>query len=96
MCARERVRARKSKSTSWYLDAELLAGYWEGASGSPRAYHHTAPVTMVAALAAGLRAVLDEGCEVRFAEEEVEGEEVDKSSSPTRTPFNSEQSSEPS
>jgi len=59
--ARERFVERPS---SWYLDMGLIARYVEApaASGAPaRTYHHTAPVSMVYALHAGLGVVLDEG-----------------------------------
>ncbi len=49
------------RPSSWYLDLNLLARYVNDAAGSGRVYHHTAPVAMVAALHAGLGAVLDEG-----------------------------------
>ncbi len=49
------------RPSSWYLDLNLLARYVNEAAGGGRVYHHTAPVTMVAALHAGLGAVLDEG-----------------------------------
>jgi alanine-glyoxylate transaminase/serine-glyoxylate transaminase/serine-pyruvate transaminase len=57
------LKARKSKVQSWYLDMSLIEGYW----GGDRAYHHTAPITMVYALREGLRLVLEEGLEERFA-----------------------------
>lgn len=57
--ARARFIARP---TSWYLDLSLLSQYVEGKGGT-RVYHHTAPVTMIGALHAGLGAVLDEGLE---------------------------------
>jgi alanine-glyoxylate transaminase/serine-glyoxylate transaminase/serine-pyruvate transaminase len=57
--AQERMVERPS---SWYLDLNLLSRYVQGGAGG-RVYHHTAPVTMVAALHAGLGAVLDEGIE---------------------------------
>ncbi|MFB9166550.1 MULTISPECIES: pyridoxal-phosphate-dependent aminotransferase family protein [Arthrobacter] len=46
---------------SWYLDLGLLGGYVGSASGSRRTYHHTAPVTMIASLEAGVNRVLQEG-----------------------------------
>ena len=64
--ARRRLRPRPS---SWYLDLGLIAAYVEGGQGG-RTYHHTAPVTMVAALHAGLGAVLDEGLEASWARHE--------------------------
>jgi alanine-glyoxylate transaminase/serine-glyoxylate transaminase/serine-pyruvate transaminase len=61
--ALERVRARKHKVQSWYLDVSLLEQYW----GEDRVYHHTAPITMVYALHEALRIVHEEGLEARFA-----------------------------
>ncbi len=56
------MRARKTPVQSWYLDVTLLEGYW----GTDRVYHHTAPISMVTALQAGLQLVLDEGLEARW------------------------------
>jgi alanine-glyoxylate transaminase/serine-glyoxylate transaminase/serine-pyruvate transaminase len=57
----ERARTRiVERPSSWYLDLNLLSRYVNDSS-SGRVYHHTAPVAMVAALHAGLGAVLDEG-----------------------------------
>ncbi|MGH8980298.1 MAG: pyridoxal-phosphate-dependent aminotransferase family protein, partial [Acidimicrobiales bacterium] len=64
--ARDRFVARPS---SWYLDLSLLSQYVEG-QGGKRVYHHTAPVTMIAALHAGLGAVLDEGLEAAWTRHE--------------------------
>jgi alanine-glyoxylate transaminase/serine-glyoxylate transaminase/serine-pyruvate transaminase len=61
--ALERVRTRKHKVQSWYLDVSLLEQYW----GTDRVYHHTAPITMVYALHEALRIVHEEGLEARFA-----------------------------
>lgn len=61
--ALDAVRARKTPVQSWYLDVGLLEGYW----GSDRVYHHTAPISMLTALHAGLGVVLEEGLEKRFA-----------------------------
>jgi alanine-glyoxylate transaminase/serine-glyoxylate transaminase/serine-pyruvate transaminase len=58
-----RLRARKHKVQSWYLDVGLLEQYW----GEDRVYHHTAPITMVYALHEALRIVHEEGLEARFA-----------------------------
>ncbi len=44
---------------SWYLDLNMIARYVGGDGG--RAYHHTAPISMVYALHAGLGVVLAEG-----------------------------------
>ncbi len=60
--ARARIRPRP---TSWYFDLGLIARYVEGAGG--RTYHHTAPVSMVFALHAGLGVLLEEGLEGSWA-----------------------------
>src|SRR5580698_3025341 len=62
--ARERMVERPS---SWYLDLNLLSRYVQGGGEGGRVYHHTAPVTMIAALHAGLGAVLDEGIDAARA-----------------------------
>lgn len=51
------LRARKTKVTSWYLDASLLLNYW----GGDRAYHHTAPINMLYALREALLVLREEG-----------------------------------
>jgi alanine-glyoxylate transaminase/serine-glyoxylate transaminase/serine-pyruvate transaminase len=61
--ARARMKARTAPSQSWYLDLELLDAYM----GSARRYHHTAPVSMIYALHAGLGRLLDEGLEAAWA-----------------------------
>lgn len=57
------LKSRKSKVQSWYLDLTTIMSYW----GADRAYHHTAPITMVYAIREGLRLVLEEGLDARFA-----------------------------
>lgn len=64
----ERVRARATPVQSWYLDLTLLLGYLDAEGG--RTYHHTAPVSMLHALDAGLDLVLEEGLEPRVARHE--------------------------
>ncbi len=56
------LKRRKTKVQSWYLDLTSIQSYW----GADRAYHHTAPITMIYALREGLRLVLEEGLEERF------------------------------
>ena len=51
------LRARRSKVSSWYLDASMLLQYW----GSERVYHHTAPINMLYALREAALLVLREG-----------------------------------
>ncbi len=70
--AMEQIRARRTPVQSWYLDVTLLEGYWGAAGGSgvspdkERVYHHTAPISMLTALHAGLGLVLEEGLEARW------------------------------
>lgn len=50
---------RRDRPSSWYLDLGMIARYVTGEGA--RAYHHTAPISMVYGLHAGLRVVFDEG-----------------------------------
>jgi alanine-glyoxylate transaminase/serine-glyoxylate transaminase/serine-pyruvate transaminase len=59
----QKLESRRSPVTSFYLDLGLLRRYW----GPERAYHHTAPISMVYALHEGLRIVAEEGLEARWA-----------------------------
>ncbi len=61
--ALDRLRSRKHKVQSWYLDLSLISAYW----GGERAYHHTAPINALYGLQEGLSAILEEGLEARFA-----------------------------
>ncbi|HYL98415.1 MAG TPA: alanine--glyoxylate aminotransferase family protein, partial [Blastocatellia bacterium] len=60
--ALDRIRARKRKVQSWYLDVTTIEGYWAG----DRTYHHTAPISMNYALREALRLLCEEGLESRF------------------------------
>jgi alanine-glyoxylate transaminase/serine-glyoxylate transaminase/serine-pyruvate transaminase len=51
---------------SWFLDVQLLAGYF----GSERIYHHTAPISAIFALDEALRLIEAEGMETRTARHE--------------------------
>lgn len=62
--ALEAVSARQRPVQSWFLDLTLLAGYY---GGEKRVYHHTAPITAIYGLAAGLDRVLEEGLPARYA-----------------------------
>jgi alanine-glyoxylate transaminase/serine-glyoxylate transaminase/serine-pyruvate transaminase len=68
--ATDALRSRETKVRTWYLDMTLLDNYW----GGKRAYHHTAPMTMVYALREGLRLVLEEGLEARVSRHQHNGE----------------------
>lgn len=53
------------RPSSWYLDLNMIARYVTGEGA--RAYHHTAPISMIYALHAGLGVLLDEGLEASWA-----------------------------
>jgi alanine-glyoxylate transaminase/serine-glyoxylate transaminase/serine-pyruvate transaminase len=59
----ESIKARRTPVQSWFLDLSLLAGYYEGTS---RVYHHTAPISAIYGLAAGVDRAFEEGLEPRF------------------------------
>ena len=62
--AMEKIEKRKKKVPNFYLDMILLMKYW---SGSPRAYHHTAPANMYFAFHQALDLILEEGIEKTWA-----------------------------
>jgi alanine-glyoxylate transaminase/serine-glyoxylate transaminase/serine-pyruvate transaminase len=59
---------------SWYLDLNMIKKY-VGGEGA-RAYHHTAPISMIYGLHAGLGALLDEGLEASWARHAACGEQL--------------------
>jgi alanine-glyoxylate transaminase / serine-glyoxylate transaminase / serine-pyruvate transaminase len=61
---------RTEKVRSWYLDVSAIRRYW----GGERAYHHTAPISALLGLHEGLRMVLEEGLETRWARHAEVGE----------------------
>ena len=65
--ALDRVRSRRSRVQSWYLDITLVESYW----GEDRTYHHTAPISMNYALREALRLIHEEGLEARWRRHEL-------------------------
>jgi alanine-glyoxylate transaminase/serine-glyoxylate transaminase/serine-pyruvate transaminase len=61
----ERIQNRKTKVQSWFLDLNLVMGYW--GKGAKRAYHHTAPINALYALHESLVLLQDEGLENAWA-----------------------------
>lgn len=57
----ERIQARSSKVQSWFLDTNLVMGYW--GKEAKRSYHHTAPVNSLYALHEALVILQEEGLE---------------------------------
>lgn len=56
-----RIKARKHKVQSWFLDLNLIMNYWSG--GGKRAYHHTAPINALYGLHEALVMLQEEGLE---------------------------------
>lgn len=53
------IKARKHPVQSWFLDMNLILGYW--GAGAKRAYHHTAPINALYALHESLVMLQEEG-----------------------------------
>ena len=56
-----KISNRKTPVTSWFLDLNLVMGYW--GKGAKRAYHHTAPVNTLYGLHESLVMLYEEGLE---------------------------------
>ncbi len=63
--AQHKIVNRRHKVQSWFLDMNLIMGYW--GQGARRAYHHTAPVNAMYALHESLLMVHEEGLENTWA-----------------------------
>ena len=59
----ELVKNRKTKVQSWFMDLNLVLGYW----GEARTYHHTAPTNALYALHEALVMLYEEGLEHSWA-----------------------------
>src|SRR5439155_1218784 len=64
--ALERLSKRRAPVPSFYLDATLLAKYWD-----ERQYHHTISAPLIYALNASLRLLQEEGLERRWRRHEL-------------------------
>ena len=62
------VKARRLPCQSWYLDMGLIAEYW---TESSRAYHHTAPISMLYGLREALRLIEEEGLAARYKRHQI-------------------------
>jgi alanine-glyoxylate transaminase/serine-glyoxylate transaminase/serine-pyruvate transaminase len=56
-----RIKERHKPVQSWFMDLNLVMGYWGG--GAKRVYHHTAPVNSLYALHEALLILREEGLE---------------------------------
>jgi alanine-glyoxylate transaminase / serine-glyoxylate transaminase / serine-pyruvate transaminase len=63
--ALEKIKNRKTKVQSWFMDLNLVMGYWGGAT--KRAYHHTAPINALYGLHEALVILQEEGVENSWA-----------------------------
>jgi len=63
--ALEKVRDRQTRVQSWFMDLNLVMGYW--GEGAKRAYHHTAPINALYALHEALLILKEEGLEEAWA-----------------------------
>jgi len=63
--AAARIKSRKHKVQSWFLDLNLVMSYWGG--DGKRAYHHTAPINALYGLHEALVMLAEEGLEKAWA-----------------------------
>lgn len=61
----DRLRARSTPVQSWFLDLNLVLGYWSGSAR--RSYHHTAPINALYGLHEALLMLHEEGLEAAWA-----------------------------
>lgn len=61
----EKIKSRNKKVQSWFLDLNLVMGYWGGEG--KRAYHHTAPINALYGLHEALVMLQEEGLENSWA-----------------------------
>jgi alanine-glyoxylate transaminase/serine-glyoxylate transaminase/serine-pyruvate transaminase len=62
--ALEKVKGRSRPVQSWFMDLNLVLGYW--AEGGKRSYHHTAPVNALYGLHEALLLLREEGLEAAW------------------------------
>ncbi len=60
----EAIKSRKTPVSSWFLDLNLVMGYW--GEGQTRAYHHTAPVNALYGLHEALIILQEEGLDASW------------------------------
>lgn len=63
--ALEKLQARKTPVSSWFMDFTLITAYW--GSGAKRSYHHTAPVNALYGLHESLVMLQEEGLETSWS-----------------------------
>jgi len=70
----ELIKKRKIPVQSWFMDLNLILGYWSGTG--KRAYHHTAPINSLYALHEALLILEDEGIENSWKRHKTNGEKL--------------------
>jgi alanine-glyoxylate transaminase/serine-glyoxylate transaminase/serine-pyruvate transaminase len=60
-----KIQNRKTKVQSWFMDLNLVMGYW--GEGTQRSYHHTAPINALYAFHESLVVLHEEGLENSWA-----------------------------
>ncbi len=60
----EKIKQRKTRVQSWFLDLNLVMGYW---GSGKRVYHHTAPINLLYGLHEALAMLQEEGLENSWA-----------------------------
>jgi alanine-glyoxylate transaminase/serine-glyoxylate transaminase/serine-pyruvate transaminase len=63
--ALEKVQRRESRVRGWFMDLNLVMGYWGGEQ--KRSYHHTAPINALYGLHEALVMLREEGIEYAWA-----------------------------
>ena len=66
-----KIKNRKIPVQSWFMDLNLLLGYWQ--SESKRSYHHTAPINSMYGLHEALILLKEEGIENSWARHQENG-----------------------
>lgn len=61
------IKGRNRKVQSWFLDLNLVMGYWGDGGGGARSYHHTAPINALYGLHESLVMIEEEGLENSWA-----------------------------
>jgi alanine-glyoxylate transaminase/serine-glyoxylate transaminase/serine-pyruvate transaminase len=59
----DKIKSRRTKVQSWFLDQTLVMDYWANNASGKRSYHHTAPVNSLYALHEALVQLHNEGLE---------------------------------
>lgn len=70
----EFIKKRKTPVQSWFMDLNLVLGYWGG--NIKRAYHHTAPINSLYALHESLLILKEEGIENSWKRHKSNGERL--------------------